>query len=537
MKTAAFIGRFQPFHKGHLSAVREILGENDQLKIVLGSFKKNHTQNNPLNGDERYSIIKNVLESEGFGGRFEIFSMPDYSNDNRWVDELFKLTGDLDVVYTANEHTKRCLVSRVKVRMQNMYEPETYNATSVRELIRKGRDWEDRVPDSVAKELREKGLVDVIKTSGSPPDKVKDVAEFLSRVKNCKVAIIHHDDCDGVCSGVLAGKIVERGEGNKISMFTTRFAPKVTDDLYKDVAALKPELIIMSDFVEDTDKSSERFIKELGCKVVIVDHHVCRDYKFVDGVLYTNPRVDINPDRYIPASAYMYMIGCEADENFKKYLWIATVGTIADYGAADNEELIRKCIDKYDDLFDCNSIENRDLFKTKFGSISNSIGAVISWDGWSGVDMVTKVLSSVKDPYEFLAAGTPELKKVWNEYRKIEAEIKKVVEDFNVKRKKDGKILMYEVVSKYPLKSKISTIISSQVDDENVVIIWQKENDKIRASLRNQSGDVDLNKVVCESIKGLDARGGGHPKASGVIVSKKDFDKMLERIVRMVNCK
>ena len=468
MKTAVFIGRFQPFHKGHLFAIKEILSENDKVKIVLGSFKKNHTQNNPLKGDERAVLIKNALETEGFGGRFEIIAMTDYNSDERWVDEFLAKVGKADVVYTRNMHTARCLSPQIKVKKQSIYKSEAYNATAIRMLIRKNKEWKKLVPESISKNLESMGLVRVIKDSGMPPDKVKDVAEFLSRIKNKRVAIIHHDDGDGICAGVLAEKIMN-GRENKINLFTTRIAPKVTDDLYKEVAVLKPELVIMTDFAGDIDKSANRFIKEFDCDVVIVDHHVWRDYKFHKKVLYANPRVDIDNNRYTPAAAYMYMIGIEACENFERYSWIAALGTMTDFGVSENEEIVRVVFEKYNDLFECKTLDNRELFGTTFGSIGNAISSGVSWGGYKAVDMITEALSSADSPYGFLDAGTKELKKIWSEFRKIDAEVQRLVDDFFSRYGKEDKnnrkspVVVYEIKSKYYLKSEISTIISSRV--------------------------------------------------------------------------
>ncbi|MEM2947357.1 MAG: adenylyltransferase/cytidyltransferase family protein, partial [Candidatus Bathyarchaeia archaeon] len=37
VKRGLFVGRFQPFHKGHLSVIEDILKEVDELVIVVGS--------------------------------------------------------------------------------------------------------------------------------------------------------------------------------------------------------------------------------------------------------------------------------------------------------------------------------------------------------------------------------------------------------------------------------------------------------------------------------------------------------------------
>ena len=43
---AFFIGRFQPFHRGHLAMVRRILETNDEIIVGIGSAQYSHTGEN-----------------------------------------------------------------------------------------------------------------------------------------------------------------------------------------------------------------------------------------------------------------------------------------------------------------------------------------------------------------------------------------------------------------------------------------------------------------------------------------------------------
>ncbi|HIQ38838.1 MAG TPA: nicotinamide-nucleotide adenylyltransferase, partial [Methanothermococcus okinawensis] len=51
------IGRWQPFHKGHLSIIEEISKEVDELIIGIGSAQKSHTLNDPFTAGERIMMI------------------------------------------------------------------------------------------------------------------------------------------------------------------------------------------------------------------------------------------------------------------------------------------------------------------------------------------------------------------------------------------------------------------------------------------------------------------------------------------------
>jgi len=47
MTTGLIIGRFQPFHKGHLHAIEHALKEVDELIIAVGSSQYVNTEDNP----------------------------------------------------------------------------------------------------------------------------------------------------------------------------------------------------------------------------------------------------------------------------------------------------------------------------------------------------------------------------------------------------------------------------------------------------------------------------------------------------------
>ena len=57
MTRALFVGRFQPFHYGHLHAVESILKENDELLLVVGSAQMSHEPDNPFTAGERIEMI------------------------------------------------------------------------------------------------------------------------------------------------------------------------------------------------------------------------------------------------------------------------------------------------------------------------------------------------------------------------------------------------------------------------------------------------------------------------------------------------
>lgn len=61
---AVFIGRFQPFHAGHLAVVREGLARSETLVVLLGSAWQPQNARNPWSHEERTQMIRRCLTDE-----------------------------------------------------------------------------------------------------------------------------------------------------------------------------------------------------------------------------------------------------------------------------------------------------------------------------------------------------------------------------------------------------------------------------------------------------------------------------------------
>lgn len=84
-KIGLYIGRFQPFHKGHRSVVVEALTKCDKLVIAIGSSQESGTERNPFNYEFRKMIIERSMC--GLEDRIVIIPLPDrvlYGDDSSW---------------------------------------------------------------------------------------------------------------------------------------------------------------------------------------------------------------------------------------------------------------------------------------------------------------------------------------------------------------------------------------------------------------------------------------------------------------------
>ncbi len=153
MKRSLFIGRFQPFHNGHLDVAKSLSRKYDKLIIGIGSSQEKNTKENPFSYDERKTMISKALKSNKIKN-FRIYSIPDLYDDIKWTNYLLKNFPKFDAAYSGNEWTLRCF-RKHKIKAKKIKLIKGINSTKIREMISKGKTWEKIVPKEIAKSIRE----------------------------------------------------------------------------------------------------------------------------------------------------------------------------------------------------------------------------------------------------------------------------------------------------------------------------------------------------------------------------------------------
>lgn len=154
-----FVGRFQPFHLGHLHVVKKLLKEVDELIIAIGSAQYSHTFKNPFNAGERIWMVRSALnDDEVDPKRYYIIPVPDVNDNRVWVAHVASYTPPFQIVFSNNSLVKVLFEEAgYIVKPSPMYKRELYCATEIRKKIAAGEKWEHLVPDSVAKIIMEIG--------------------------------------------------------------------------------------------------------------------------------------------------------------------------------------------------------------------------------------------------------------------------------------------------------------------------------------------------------------------------------------------
>lgn len=160
-----YVGRFQPFHLGHLHAIDGILKDVDELIIVIGSAQHSHDVTNPFTAGERLVMIRKALEeAEIASSRFWIVPVPDVHLHMMWVSSVVGFTPKFNIAYSNEPLTSRLfLEAGYKVKAISLFERELYSSTLIREKMLKSQGWEELVPESVAAFIKEIGGVSRIR--------------------------------------------------------------------------------------------------------------------------------------------------------------------------------------------------------------------------------------------------------------------------------------------------------------------------------------------------------------------------------------
>ena len=149
MKKGLILGRFQPFHLGHLALIKKIISDKLKPLICIGSSQKERSKENPFTKIERKKMIEAALES--LDCNYEIYEIPDINNYDLYVSHLKNLVPSFDIVYSGNSLVNRLFTEAgYKVIVPDMINREVWEGSSIRQAILEGGNWEKDVPHLVA---------------------------------------------------------------------------------------------------------------------------------------------------------------------------------------------------------------------------------------------------------------------------------------------------------------------------------------------------------------------------------------------------
>jgi len=145
------IGRFQPFHLGHLEAVNFALNKVENLWIGIGSSNKYNEKKNPFSADERRKMITLSVD-DSIITRIKIFDIPDVGDHEKWTYSIDKIVPEYNLVFSNDEFTKTLFEKReMNVVPVVLKDRGKLSGTNIRELIADNKNWQDLVPQGTRK--------------------------------------------------------------------------------------------------------------------------------------------------------------------------------------------------------------------------------------------------------------------------------------------------------------------------------------------------------------------------------------------------
>ena len=169
------VGRFQPFHNGHLHLARQIVQDCDELIIAIGSAQFNYIYKDPFTAGERVLMIHAALASEPSDidlRKCYIIPIVNDENNARWFGHIKSMVPPFHLLYTGNEFVAGLAAREVEIKKPSFLKKEEYNGTNIRKQMaaasssqqqnsgqqkqqERTQNWKNLVPNAVCTIIEE----------------------------------------------------------------------------------------------------------------------------------------------------------------------------------------------------------------------------------------------------------------------------------------------------------------------------------------------------------------------------------------------
>jgi len=140
------IGRFQPFHLGHLEALQFALSKVDKLWVGLGSSDSPIQKNNPFTAMERKEMILSSID-DLMKDKISIYFIPDLDNHIKWIEKIDTIVPKFDIVFSNDDLTNHLYSKRnVQVISIPFLKRDVLSGTNIRKLIFSDQKLDDLIP-------------------------------------------------------------------------------------------------------------------------------------------------------------------------------------------------------------------------------------------------------------------------------------------------------------------------------------------------------------------------------------------------------
>ena len=358
-------------------------------------------------------------------------------------------------------------------------------------------------------------------------DRFKKFIEGIK--KEDKVAVVHHTDPDGICSGVIAAKTVEKIRGKKIDLRLNQRGDQlfILPETAEQLKNLGVNKIIIVDMGVDQRPEQIKQIEGF-CQILIIDHHKIYNDVSSKNTIFIKPQTmfdDPSPASYC-ASKLCFDLCSEVVE-ISDLDWISAIGVIGDC-------TFTRWKDFLDDVFKKYSIDKKeDVFSTIPGKTASLISEVESFS-YKKVGEIFDIVYNAEKYDDILNSGLTKFQ------TQVKSEIDywlNHVNDFaDIRDEFD--FIFYLIKPKFSVKANISTILSLKNPNKTVIIAQDMGEEMIGISGRRRDEKVAVNDLLEKATEKLEnASAGGHIPAAGGKIRRGDLSKFKDNIMEILKQK
>ncbi|MFA5020032.1 MAG: DHHA1 domain-containing protein [Candidatus Pacearchaeota archaeon] len=326
--------------------------------------------------------------------------------------------------------------------------------------------------------------------------------KFINKIyKNDKVALVTHNDLDGIVCAKVVEKVI------KCNLLRFIDYPEIRAPFVKELKKHKINKVIFTD-INITDKKILKEIEKFA-EILIIDHHVSEDWN-------SQKTIFLNKHHY--CAAYLSYILFSEFVNLEQLDWLVACACLTDWAYSYNREFMKEVYEKYGDKF----IIKNELVKKQGRMYETAI--ILS-------SSLIYFYENIEKCYGLITDSINDVRKLKKYRNIIQKEIDRAVTNFNNEKKMYGKdVYFWKFNPNYPIKAIVSTLVSSQ--EHNKTFIFVRPNRRyINISARRQDKKISMVDLMKKLTQGLeDSNCGGHVPAAGGNILKKDFKKFKKRI-------
>ncbi len=152
------VGRFQPFHLGHLHLAEQILKEGD-LAVAVAGAQFNHIEKDPFTAGERIEMIHASLAEAGADmARCTVSAVENQPNAAAWPAYLRSALPEFGAAYSGNAYVRALLKGAgIRAAEPAMLDRGNLSGSRIRSLMASGGNWRPLVPPAAARVIERAG--------------------------------------------------------------------------------------------------------------------------------------------------------------------------------------------------------------------------------------------------------------------------------------------------------------------------------------------------------------------------------------------